>query len=380
MLITPLRRTTRISPVSTAREVARSAVFRLSESGSDEGSFPLADVAALERGGVLRAPFPAELGGEGLSGGPSAADSLFHMLRALGRGSLSLGRLYEGHVNAAALVARYGTIEQLGALAGLPEAGALLAVWNTDDGQEPLRLVAEPDGWRLVGRKVLCSGAGFIERPLVTARDESGRFLMLVPRLRRGERADLSAWTPTGMQASATGCVDFTGLRVTDGDIIGDDDDYHRQPAFSGGAWRFAAVQLGGMEALLDLCRKQHVSTGRGKDPHQAARLGQAVMAVETARLWAERAAFLAEVDNKDAEATVAYVNLARLAVERAALDLMELVQRSIGLSSFIRPHPIERMVRDLATYLRQPAPDRALVSAAEWVLNCERAAPDIWP
>ena len=379
MLITPLRRTTRISPVSTALEVARSAAFRVSESG-DEASFPEADVAALERGGVLRAPFPAELGGEGLFGGPSGADSLFLILRALGRGSLSLGRLYEGHVNAVALVTRYGTIEQLGALAGLPGAGALLAVWNTDDGQEPLRLVAEPDGWRLVGRKVLCSGAGFIERPLVTARDESGRLLMLVPRLRCGERADLSAWTPTGMQASATGRVDFTGLSVTDGDIIGDDDDYHRQPAFSGGAWRFAAVQLGGMEALLDLCRRQHVSTGRGKDPHQAARFGQAVMAVETARLWAERAAFLAEVGNKDAEATVAYVNLARLAVERSALGLMELVQRSIGLSSFIRPHPIERMVRDLATYLRQPAPDRALVSAAEWVLNCKRAAPDIWP
>ena len=365
--------------MSTAREVARSAAFRLRESG-DEASFPVADLAALDQGGILRAPFPVELGGEGLSGGPSAADDLFRILRALGRGSLSLGRVYEGHVNSVALVTCYGTIEQLGALAGLRGDGALLAVWNTDDGQEPLRLVAEPDGWRLVGRKVLCSGAGFIERPLVTARDESGRFLMVVPRLRRGERADLSAWTPTGMQASATGSVDFTGLRVTDGDIIGDDDDYHRQPAFSGGAWRFAAVQLGGMEALLDLCRRQHVSTGRGKDPHQAARLGNAVMVVETARLWAERAAFLAEVDNKDAEATVAYVNLARLAVERAALDLMELVQRSIGLSSFIRPHPIERMVRDLATYLRQPAPDRALVSAAEWVLNCERAAPDIWP
>ena len=367
MLITSLHRTTKVSPVSIAREVARSAAFRIRESG-DEASFPVAEIAALDRGGVLRAPFPAELGGEGLASGPLSADSLFHILCALGRGSLSLGRLYEGHVNAVALVTRYGTVKQLGALAGLPEGGALLAVWNTDDGQEPLRLVADPDGWRLIGRKALCSGAGFIERPLVTARDESGRFLMVVPPLRRGERADLSAWMPTGMQASATGCVDFTGVRVTDGDIIGDDDDYHRQPTFSGGAWRFAAVQLGGMEALLDLCRIQHVSTGRGKDPHQAARLGQAAMAVETARLWAERAAFLAEVDNKDAEATVAYVNLARLAVERAALDLMELIQRSIGLLSFIRPHPIERIVRDLATYLRQPAPDRALVSAAEWV------------
>jgi alkylation response protein AidB-like acyl-CoA dehydrogenase len=302
------------------------------------------------------------------------------VLRALGGGSLSLGRLYEGHVNAVALVARYGTIEQLGVLAGPPGTGALLAVWNTDDGREPLRLVAERDGWRLIGCKVLCSGAGFIERPLVTARDESGRFLMVVPRLRRGERADLAAWTPTGMQASATGRVDFTGLHVTDGDIVGDDDDYHRQPAFSGGAWRFLAVQLGAMETVLDLCRRQHTNTGRGKDPHQAARFGQAAIAVETARLWSERAAFLAEVSNKDAEATVAYVNLARLAVERAALDLMELVQRSIGLSSFIRPHPIERVIRDLSTYLRQPAPDRALVGAAEWVLNCARAAPDIWP
>jgi alkylation response protein AidB-like acyl-CoA dehydrogenase len=379
MLIAPLRRVTRMSPVSTARELSRAAALRVSESG-DESSFPANDVAALEQGGLLRAPFPGELGGEGLAGGPSAAHDLFHVLRALGGGSLSLGRLYEGHVNAVALVARYGTIEQLGVLAGPPGTGALLAVWNTDDGREPLRLVAERDGWRLIGCKVLCSGAGFIERPLVTARDESGRFLMVVPRLRRGERADLAAWTPTGMQASATGRVDFTGLHVTDGDIVGDDDDYHRQPAFSGGAWRFLAVQLGAMETVLDLCRRQHTNTGRGKDPHQAARFGQAAIAVETARLWSERAAFLAEVSNKDAEATVAYVNLARLAVERAALDLMELVQRSIGLSSFIRPHPIERVIRDLSTYLRQPAPDRALVGAAEWVLNCARAAPDIWP
>ena len=60
-------------------------------------------------------------------------------------------------------------------------------------------------------------------------------------------------------------------------------------------------------------------------------------------------------------EQLVAYVNLARLAVEAAALDLMQLVQRSVGLQAFMRPNPIERISRDLATYLRQPGPDRAL-------------------
>ena len=61
MLITPLRRVTRMSPVSTAREVSRTAALRVSESG-DKSSFPANDVAALEQGGLLRAPFPASSG------------------------------------------------------------------------------------------------------------------------------------------------------------------------------------------------------------------------------------------------------------------------------------------------------------------------------
>ena len=166
------------------------------------------------------------------------------------------------------------------------------------------------------------------------------------------------------MLASATGTVDFTGLRVTSEDIIGEEGDYERQPFFSGGAWRFCAVQQGGMEKLFDLLRQHLNRTRRGADPHQAARLGEAGIAVETARLWVEQAARVAESDPAP-ERIVAYVNLARIAVERAALELMQLVDRSVGLQAFVRPHPIERVARDLATYLRQPAPDRALTNAA---------------
>ncbi|MDT8871753.1 hypothetical protein RAA17_13195 [Komagataeibacter rhaeticus] len=63
----------------------------------------------------------------------------------------------------------------------------------------------------------------------------------------------------------------------------------------------------------------------------------------------------------------VATVNLARLAVERAGLEVIGLVQRGLGLAAFVRTNPAERLLRDLATYLRQPAPDETLCEAAGW-------------
>jgi hypothetical protein len=53
--------------------------------------------------------------------------------------------------------------------------------------------------------------------------------------------------------------------------------------------------------------------------------------------------------------------------------------QRSVGLQAFLRPNPIERMSRDLATYLRQPGPDRALTDAAAGILAQPVGAQDLW-
>ena len=153
----------------------------------------------------------------------------------------------------------------------------------------------------LKGRKVLCSGAGRVSRALVTARDAAAAAppdaptRMVLVSLERDERADLSGWTAQGMRASATGAVDFTGLRVAPADLIGEPGDYAREPDFSAGAWRFAAVHCGGVEAVLGGLRDHLRRTGRGADPHQAARLGQAAIAAETARLWVEAAAARAE-------------------------------------------------------------------------------------
>jgi len=356
-----------------AQEIAEQA-FERAGAYDEDGAYPAADIAALHEAGLLTAVLPQTHEGVGLSG-----LSLSESLRSIGSGSLPLGRLFEGHVNALELVLRHGNSEQVGLVAEEARAGKMFGVWNTDD-SNGLRLIHRHGRSWLEGRKVLASGAGHIERPLVTATDENGRRLMVLPKLDLG-RADLSRWAAQGMRASATGAVDFTGVEIEPMEIVGREGDYERQPWFSAGAWRFAAVHLGGMERLFDLLRRHLQETNRGQDPHQAARLGRAAMAVETARLWVAQAASTTEgpLGSRAPEQLVAYVNLARLAVEAAALELMQHVQRSVGLQAFMRPNPIERISRDLATYLRQPGPDRALTDAAAWVLAQPADAQDLW-
>ncbi len=89
------------------------------------------------------------------------------------------------------------------------------------------------------------------------------------------------------------------------------------------------------------------------------------MIARETCRLWVQSAARLAEDDRAEPRSAIAYVGLARIAVESACLDAMRLVQRSMGLTAFRHGHAVERICRDLSTYLRQPAPDEVLTEAA---------------
>jgi hypothetical protein len=71
-------------------------------------------------------------------------------------------------------VLRYGRDEQVGLVAEEGRAGKMFGVWNTD-GSNGLRLIRTHGRYWLEDRKVLASGAGHIERPLVTATDEAGR-------------------------------------------------------------------------------------------------------------------------------------------------------------------------------------------------------------
>ncbi len=324
--------------------------------------FPAEDMAALNSIGVLRAPIPVRLGGLGLGTEPEGAAGVLSLLRLLGKGNLSLGRLFEAHVNAIRLIIRYGDdAVRARAVADVAE-GHLVGLWVTDPPDDGLHIAAGV----LDGRKQFCSGCGHVSRAVVTATDIHGEIRLVYAINESGFTATSLPGSLAGMRAATTGQVRFD---QTPGLMFGQPGDYMREPDFSCGAWRTSAVTLGGIEALGEHLRTQLVGRGRASAPAQQTRVGQALIATETARLWMAEASLRAEAADAEPDAAIAYVGLARLAVERAALDIIELTHRSLGIEAFRLTNPVEQLCRDLSTYLRQPAGDAVLVDAAARVL-----------
>ena len=220
------------------------------------------------------------------------------------------------------------------------------------------------DGLKLTGAKSFASGAGILSHALVTVERDGGRQLVLVDLARTPPAIDRSFWNVVGMQRSATHVVRWHGGTIDPADVIGSPGDYVREPWFTGGALRFAAVQAGGIAALLDRTRDHLVATGRADDPHQAGRLASLYALGETVA-----AAVRAAVERwfADAEARLPLVAAARAAVYDAGGRAIILAQEAVGVQALFVGHPLAATITDLSMYLRQPGPDaqRMLVGAA---------------
>ncbi len=324
-------------------------------------AFPTSDIEALRHIGAFVVPLPQRLGGAGAGTEPDGTPLLFELLRRVGRGNLSVGRLLEAHVNAIRLVMEYGSAEQQRATAQDVLDGHLFGLWVTDP---PDALLTLTDG-QLSGSKGPCSGAGHVTRALVTVRMADSDHLALI-KLQGNEAVQPMLSILHGMRSCANGTVKFDGIALSTLAFIGGPGDYLREPSLSTGAWRTSAVTLGGLDALVNATRAQLNKRQRGDHLQQQDRFGRILIAQETARLWCWQAACYGENSAVSGPDRVAYVNLARIAIEAACLEAMQLVQRSLGLGAFLRPNPVERLLRDLAVYLRQPAPDAVLAEAAQ--------------
>ena len=322
-------------------------------------AFPEQDIQALRDLGVLAAPLPRRVGGQGAGTEPEGADLAIGLLQALGQGNLSVGRLVEAHMNALQLIATFGSAGQLERAADDAKAGRLFGLWVTD---LPGNLLALEDG-RLRGAKGPCSGGGHVARAVVTVTTGAGVRLAAVQV--DGAEVEPMRGLLQGMRAAVNAVVRFDGLALPADALIGQPGDYLREPHLSTGAWRTTAVTTGGLMALVAATRDHLVRRGHQDAPLQQERFGRMLIAQETARLWTEAAAQRTERAEGSVAGRVAYVNLARVAVEAACLDAMRLAQRTLGLAAFLAPNPAERLLRDLAVYLRQPAPDAVLTEAA---------------
>ena len=355
------------------------------------GAFPVKEFELIAEAGMLAAPLQPELGGLGLGIDAGVTYEMLMLLKQIGRGNLAVGRVYEGHVNALQLIQTFGTKEQIEQLAGdARDRHKIFGVWNAE-AEDGVKIIPLDEGrYRLEGSKTFASGAGYVERPFVNGALPDGSWQMcVVPMEEVTTVSDPSWWQPSGMRATASFKVDFSGVEVDALAIIGNPGDYYRQPWLTAGVIRFAAVQLGAAEALFNATREYLYGLGRANDAFQSARVGRMAIAIESGNLWLRGAADLVKayapifggyptLPNDQADKMVAYTNMVRTAIEQICMDVMQLCERSVGTRGLLPPKPMERIIRDLTLYLRQPAFDAALGNVGQYALS-QSAVRSLW-
>lgn len=212
-------------------------------------------VRALDRSGALDLP-PI---GAGRTGDRWLA------LAALARHDVSEARIAEAHVDALQILAEAGRT---------PTPGALYGVWASEHPRWHVTGTDAAGGLELHGAKAFCTGAGLLDRALVSVAvsgpsGDGTRLVELDLATVDPSRIDASTWVATALSDTGTAVVDLEGIVVPADATVGADGWYLDRPGFWDGAIGPAACWAGAALGLVD-----HAVAHPPSDPHGRAHLG----------------------------------------------------------------------------------------------------------
>jgi hypothetical protein len=293
----------------------------------------------LHREGGLDLPFP----GRGETAGRHSR------LAELAREDLTLARLAEAHTDAVAILAEAGRP---------PEPGALYGVWASELPDQPLRLEQRHGGLRVAGAKMFCSGAGIVDRALVTIRVPEQQLVDID--LRRNSDCisySDSGWITQAFAETRTATVVFRSVPIEERNKVGSSGWYLSRPGFWHGACGPAACWAGGAMGLVD-----YALLHRTENPHMLAHLG----AME-ASVWAMRACLETsgnQIDKypEDRSSAVTRALSLRHTIERSCSDILQRFGRAFGPRPLAFDDAASRRYQEVELYIRQ--------SHAEWDLE----------
>ena len=256
---------------------------------------------------------------------------------AAGRRDLSLAKLIEAHWDAVAILNEAGM---------QPVEGAAYAVWASEVPGTPLRF----EEGVLVGTKQFCSGAGLVDRALVTA----GPTLVEVDLKLAGSRLrlDESQWLTDAFRMTHTASVTFDALPIVS--VVGEDDWYTRRAGFWHGACGPAAAWAGGAAGLLD-----YAVTTKRNDPHTMAHLGAMHANVRAMESMLKTAG---DCFDREPEVNAMTEALAvRHTVEQLSTDTLRRFARALGPAPLVKDVDVARRYAELDLFLRQSHAERDL-------------------
>jgi alkylation response protein AidB-like acyl-CoA dehydrogenase len=363
--------------INAAQSIGQSSIAEAAETDSIH-SFPEKTLAKMKASKLLKACISKKYGGRNLGLKPKTNLALLMILKNIGKGSLVMGRVLEGHLNAQILINHFGSEKQKKLFAADAFDGKLFGVWNTQANDGTFLSKIGKNIYELNGSKTFATGTDYVTRPIVTAAKKNGSWQMcVVPLETISVKSDSGWWNPMGMKASRSFKVSFVKANIPEIYLLGSAGSYYEQPGFSGGAVRFSAVQLGAAEQLLDETKKYLKSLGRTQDPYQKMRLGKMTIAVESGNQWLQSTAlrmdhYMKKPTKTEGQLFIIYANMMRTAIDEICTEIMNLCQKCVGARGLNTPYHFERIIRDLSTYLRQPAPDAVLADIGGFMLQCD--------
>ncbi|MGB3607965.1 acyl-CoA dehydrogenase family protein [Psychroserpens sp.] len=336
---------------------------------TDSEDYPKDLMNKIQSSELMVLNVPVEFGG--ILENPNAENSyILSILKYLGARDLSAARIFEGHLNAMLLINRFGTQHQKEIYFSEAKNGVLFGIWNSQLPIEPVEVETTKNKLHLKGSKVFCSGANNVVRPIITANHNGKQQMLILNMADNILEEDYTYWQPLGMKSSVSCRFDFTGLDIDSSQFIGLPNAYFEQPDFSGGAVRFAAVQLGGAEVLITTTLEHLKMMNRTEDINQISRMGKLAILKKSGRLWLEEAGRAFDKRYSNPIECLQMANMFRTITRQICEEVMAICELSVGLQGLLKPHPMERIHRDLSVYLKQPGPDSALLEIGKTLLN----------
>ena len=352
-------------------------------------AYPSDDFKDLHEQGFMNATVPESWGGLGIGMSNGDPLTMWQLTTAVARGDLSLGRCYEGHINSIDLLNALGTQEQKQRFfPDVVKDHASFVFWGSDaarqaagGGDPEARFVggtvASPvaGGWRLNGRKQFSTSAGGATYSIVfaevpgTSSDPIGRqHLLIMDTAAPGVSIDPSWWHVLGMRATVSHMVNLEDVFVPKENLL------CTLPEYLQGLWQakfipqFAASFLGAAEAAYEFAAGYVKDRGRENDPYVLHHVASMSISLDllrtylhhTARLW---------MAGRDAEAAVTS-NICRAVGEEQAMNVVSHAIRCCGASGLLEKFPLERIMRDLQTYVRHENTDALIATVGRAALG----------
>ncbi|MFE6158058.1 acyl-CoA dehydrogenase [Streptomyces sp. NPDC056486] len=288
----------------------------------------------------------------------------FAALTALGRRDLSLARLAEGHLDAAAILHELN--------APVPAPGERWGVWAARPPGPGVRATSTGREWWISGVKPYCSGARSCTHALVTAEADDGYRLFAVPLDHPGARPVDGTWPAIGMAGSDSLNMSFTGVPAR---AVGGAEGYLARPGFQHGGIGVAACWLGGAHAVAAPLYER-AAAGPLND-HAAAHLGAVDVLLQTADTVLRQAGEDIDADPLDEREGARVRSLrVRALAEKVCAEVMDHVGRATGAGPLCQDERHARAVADLTVYVRQHQAEAALAELGRLsATTCAEAA-----